>query len=273
MAFPKFIKYEKALLEIEGQSILAESAELGVEASLTPIENITGSVLRYVSSAPLRGSLSFSHYLTGPLHDFLNPLTNVERTGEPLRGNLGGIEFESGYLKRMEFSVDPFRPILVRSSMDIYGELKVVQAEGRSDVALRGTPSSPTKIAHGAQTYMAGSDIGINHKLGFSYSVQCDRNPMVTIGNELPSRVTKENVRINMDVRGEDLGTVVTTTGYAATADIYVYNVYNEAGASPLGRFGCTGQVFSQNISASEGTYMAGSISLSQDYLTGKQVI
>jgi len=28
----KFIKYEKALLEIEGQSILAESAELGVEA-------------------------------------------------------------------------------------------------------------------------------------------------------------------------------------------------------------------------------------------------
>ena len=97
---------------------------------------------------------------------------------------------------------------------------------------------------------------------------------MVTIGNELPSRVTKENVRINIDVRGEDLGTVVTTTGYAATADIYVYNVYQEGGgASLLGRFGCTGQVFSQNISASEGTYMAGSISLSQDYLTGKKVI
>ena len=33
----KFIKYEKALLEIEGQSILAENAELGVEASLTPV--------------------------------------------------------------------------------------------------------------------------------------------------------------------------------------------------------------------------------------------
>ena len=268
----KFIKYEKALLEIEGQSILAESAELGVEASLTPIENITGSVLRYVSSAPLRGTLSFSHYLNGPLHGFLNPLTNVDRTGEPLRGNLGGIEFTKGYIKGLEFSVDPFRPILVRSSMDIYGELSVVES-GKSDMALRGTASSPTKIGHGAQTYMAGSDLGINQKLGFSYSVQCDRNPVVTIGNELPSRVTKENVRINIDVRGEDLGTVVTTTGYAAIADIYVYNVYQEGGASLLGRFGCTGQVFSQNISASEGTYMAGSISLSQDYLTGKKVI
>jgi len=64
----KFIKYEKALLEIESHSILAESAELGVEASLTPIENITGSVMRYAADAPLKGTLSFSHYLTGSLH-------------------------------------------------------------------------------------------------------------------------------------------------------------------------------------------------------------
>ena len=77
----KFIKYEKALLEIEGHSILAESAELGVEASLTPIEDITGSVLRYIPSGPLRGTLSFTHYLNGPLHGFLDPLTNVERPG------------------------------------------------------------------------------------------------------------------------------------------------------------------------------------------------
>jgi len=122
----------------------------------------------------------------------------------------------------------------VRSSMDIYGELSVVES-GKSDMALRGTASSPTKIGHGAQTYMAGSDLGINQKLGFSYSVQCDRNPVVTIGNELPSRVTKENVRINIDVRGEDLGTVVTTTGYAAIADIYVYNVYQEGGGFIVG--------------------------------------
>ena len=69
----KFIKYEKALLEIEGQSILAENAELGVEASLTPVEHITGSVMNYVAGGPVKGSISFTHYLTAPLDGFLNP--------------------------------------------------------------------------------------------------------------------------------------------------------------------------------------------------------
>jgi hypothetical protein len=269
----KFIKYEKALLEIESHSILAESAELGVETSLTPIENITGSVMRYAADAPLKGTLSFSHYLTGSLHEFLNPLTNVERTGEPLRGNLGGIEFASGYIRSLQFSVSPMAPILVRSSMDIYGELSVLGAEGRSDEVMRGVQDDPRAISHGAQTYLAGNDFGINNKLGFSYSVTCERNPMTVIGSGLPSRVTKENVQISMTVRGEDLGNVLTTTGYAAIADIYVYGVYAEPGSEAMGRFGCTGQVHSQDIAVSNGDYMAGEISLSQDYLTGKQTV
>ena len=40
-----------------------------------------------------------------------------------------------------------------------------------------------------------------------------------------------------------------------------------------MGRFGCTGQVHSQDIAVSNGDYMAGEISLSQDYLTGKQTV
>ena len=118
----KFISYEKALLQIEGHSIFAESAQLGVGASLTPAKTVTGSVMRYAPEGPLRGSLSFTHYLTGSLHDFLNPLTAVEWTGEPLSGNLGGIAFQSGYIKSLQFSVSPFEPIAVESVMDIYGE-------------------------------------------------------------------------------------------------------------------------------------------------------
>ncbi len=264
----KFIKYEKALLEIEGQSILAENAELGVEASLTPVENITGSVMNYVAGGPVKGSISFTHYLTAPLDGFLNPLTNVERTGEPLRGNLGGVEFTSGYIRSLSFSVAPFEPILVRSEMDIYGDLEIKES-GKSDMSLR----DKTGLAHGARTYLGGDDIGVNEKLRFSYSVSCDRNPVVLIGEELPSRVTKENVSISMTVEGEDMGKVVSATGYAAVADIYVYNVYGSVNDGPIGRFGCTGRAYSQNISVAKGTHMAGEISISQDYLTGKQVI
>jgi hypothetical protein len=96
---------------------------------------------------------------------------------------------------------------------------------------------------------------------------------MVVIGSGLPSRVTKENVRIDMTVRGEDFGSVLNTTGNAAVVDVYVYDVYGNASDAALGRFGCTGQIFSQNITASDGTYMAGEVSISQDYLTGKKVV
>ncbi len=130
-----------------------------------------------------------------------------------------------------------------------------------------------TGLAHGARTYLGGDDIGVNEKLRFSYSVSCDRNPVVLIGEELPSRVTKENVSISMTVEGEDMGKVVSATGYAAVADIYVYNVYGSVNDGPIGRFGCTGRAYSQNISVAKGTHMAGEISISQDYLTGKQVI
>ena len=73
----KFIKYENALLKIADQSIMAESAELGVAAALQPVTNITGSVIRYAPTAPVRGTLSFTHYCTGAFHDFLNPLTAI----------------------------------------------------------------------------------------------------------------------------------------------------------------------------------------------------
>ena len=103
----KFIKYEKALLKIADKSIMAETAELGLDASLQPITNITGSVIRYAPTSPVKGSLSFSHYCTGSFHDFLNPLTEVENTGEPLAGSFAGMAFESGYLRGLSFSVRP----------------------------------------------------------------------------------------------------------------------------------------------------------------------
>jgi hypothetical protein len=259
----KFIKYEKALLKIADQSIMAESAELGVEASLQPITNVTGSVIRYAPSSPVKGTLSFSHYCTGAFHDFLNPLTAIEHTGEPLDGSLAGMTFSSGYIKSLSFSVSPFTPILFQSQMDIYGELNSIDDNGDSDNLLR----NERNVSHGLRTYLAGTDLKINKKVSFDYSVSCSRNPVVTVGNELPSRVTKEDVRINLSIAGEDVGDAIGITGNYAALNINVFDTY---GDSPLAVFGCTGQVFNQNLAVSEGGYIDGTISVSQEYLTGR---
>lgn len=259
----KFIKYEKALLKIADTNIMAESAELGVSASLQPITNITGSIIRYAPTAPVKGTLSFTHYCTGTFHDFLNPLTAIEHTGEPLNGSLAGMTFESGYIKSLSFSVSPFSPILFRSEMDIYGELGVLDDAGEADNTLR----NETNVSHSLRSYIAGTDLKINKKVSFDYSVATERNPMVTVGNELPSRVTKENVRINLAIAGEDIGDTLKSTGNYAELNIKVLDTY---GSSPLATFGCSGQIFDHNLTVTEGGYIDGTISVSQEYLTGR---
>lgn len=263
----KFIKYEKALLKIADTNIFAESAELSVQASLTPVTNITGSVIRYAPNGPVQGTLTFSHYCTGSFHDFLDPTSAVEHTGEPLAGSLAGFSFSSGYMKSLSFSVAPYAPILFKSSMDIYGELQLNDSEDLeyADNTLR----NQTGIGHGLRSYLAGTDLKINQKVSFNYSASCTRTPVVTVGNELPYRVAKRDVRINMDVAGEDIGDAVSITGNYAGSEIQVLDAYGNN--TPIATFGCTGQIYSQNLSVSEGGYIDGTISLSQEFLTGRE--
>lgn len=265
----QFIKYEDALLEIEGVTILANSASLRLESSLSPVTDVTGSVIRYAPESPIKGTISFEHYCTGTFHDFLNPVTAIEHTGEPLEGSLAGVIFKSGYVRSLSFSVQPFQPIVFSSEIDIYGELTSLNDNGGEDKARKLLPSYPedVQISHSLRSYMAGDDVGINNQVAFSYSASADRNPVVTVGNELPYRVTKENVRIQMSVNGEGFGNVLTMTGNNAALRIQVYDVY---GTSALAEFGCTGQVHSNNLSVSSNGYVEGGLSLSQEYLTGK---
>lgn len=265
----KFIKYEKALLKIASTSIFAENASLEFSASLEPVTNITGSVIRYASQGPVKGTLSFSHYCTGDFHEFLNPLSAIEHTGEPFNGSFAGMTFESGYVKSLSFSVAPYQPILFESEIDIYGSLGTLSDDGESDRNFEGYVSEEESvpIGHGLRSFLAGDDLGINKKMSFNYSISTDRNPVVLIGSESPSRITKENVMINMTVVGEDFGNAITYSGISANAIIKIYDVY---GASPLAEFGCTGQIYSDKLSVGANGFMQGELSLSQKYLTGK---
>ena len=263
----KFIKYEDVLLTIADTDILAESAEIGVEASLQPLTNITGAVIRYAPTGPVRGTLSFSHYCTGTFHDFLNPLTAIEHTGEPLVGSFGGVSFTRGYLRSLSFSLAPYAPILFKSEIDIYGELSIEQDDLNSSFK-NNNMRTQTGLAHSLRSYVAGTDLKINHKVAFDYSVSCSRNPSVDIGDEIPSRVTKEDVRINMTIAGEDVGDALSITGNYAALNLYIADVYDEE--KIYGTFGCTGQIFNQNLAVREGGYIDGTISVSQEYMTGR---
>lgn len=267
----KFIKYEDARLVIEDETIFAKSATLQIESSLQPVKNIEGSILRYVPQEPIKGRITFAHYCTGVLFDFLNPLTAVEHTGEPLRGSLAGITFQSGYVKSLSFSCEPYQPIIFNSELEIYGQLGLVNEDGDEDAYLKSLPSYPEnkQIAHGLKTYLAGDDLGINSTLSFDYSVTCNRGVSKTIGRELPYRVTKEDVRIEMRINGENIGNLLTYEGNYAEVQAKVYDVY---GSSEMLSLGCSGRVFSQNLNVDDNSFVKGEISISQEYVTGKNL-
>jgi hypothetical protein len=265
----RFIKYEKALLKIANTSIFAESATLSFSASLEPVTDVTGSIIRYAPQGPTKGTLSFSHYCTGDFHDFLNPLTAIEHTGEAFNGSFAGLSFESGFVRSLSFSVAPFQPILFQSEIDLYGSLGSLSNNGMSDSDFESYNSiqEEVPIAHGLRSFLAGDGIGVNKQISFDYSVKADRNPVVTIGNEVPYRVTKENVIIDMSVKGEDFGNAISFTGTNAGVVIKIYDVYGE---SPLTEFGCTGQIYQNDLSVAANGFLQGGLSLSQEYLTGK---
>ena len=268
----KFIKYEKALLKVADTSIFAENARLSFDASLEPVTDVTGSIIRYAPQGPVKGYLNFSHYCTGDFHDFLNPLTAIEHTGEALSGSFAGMTFESGFIKSLSFSVAPFQPILFESEMDLYGSLGVLNNDGDSDATFESYSSiqEDVTIGHGLRSFLAGDNLKVNKQISFDYSVSTDRNPVVTIGNEVPYRVTKENVMINLSVKGEDFGNAISFTGNNAGVAINIYDVY---GDSALAEFGCTGQIYKNDISAAANGFMQGSLSISQEYLTGKAAV
>lgn len=267
----QFISYENALLDIEGQTILANTASLGVEAALQPVVGITGQLIRYAPQAPIKGTLSFTHYCTGSFPEFLNPINHVDQY-EPLTGSLAGVVFSSGYVRSLSFSVAPFQPIQIRSELDIYGELTALNNAGDEDSDRKNLPSylESVDIGHGLRSFLAGDSVGINNQVSFDYSVSCSRNPVVTVGNELPYRVTKENIRIDMTVEGNDLGGILKVTGNQAGVTVNIYDVY---GASALSTFGCTGQINNSTLNASADNYIRGSISLSQEFVSGRRLL
>lgn len=260
----KFIPFENALVQINGEQIFANSATLGVQADYETIEGITGNVIRFAANAPVRGTFRFSHYMTGSLQPFLNPMNELS---EPLTGSFAGVTFGSGYIKSLSFSVSPFEPIIVNSEMDIYGELGSLDNAGDQDFDIR----ERTGLGHGQFSFLGGSELGFSNTLSFSYSVTSDRNAITTIGNELPYRVTKENVQIAMSIEGEDLGNILKSTGNSAIIDVNLYDIHESSSA--IDNFSCTGQVASQNISVSQGGFIRGNITVAQNYLTGKSII
>ena len=249
-----FLRYEDVLLQVNGESVLATNANVNLSAGSVPVRLVDGSIHRYAPEGGIRGEVNFQHYLTGALPSFLD-VTGVNE--DAVAGSFGGMTFSSAYLRSLSFSVNPYSPIIVSSSFDIYGPL------GGSISANYDPELKKSECSHGIKSFLNGIGDQVNTTLSFNYSVTANRNPVYSIGNRLPDRVTKQEVEINMGVRGNSIGSQLELAGNAANL---VCNIFDMNGTAPLQKFRCSGQIVEQSLEASANGYLNGNLSVTQAF-------
>ena len=239
-----FLKYEDVLIKIAGESIFAQSASINVSAAVSPVRLVDGTVHRYAPANGAKGTLNFSHYLTGSLASFLD-VTGVAETA--VAGSFGALSFD----------VQPYAPILVESSFDFFGSFSN-NISSSYDAEL-----AKTKYSHAIKSFVAGTPSNMNHTATFNYSMKANRGPVFLAGETVPTRVTKEQTDISMSIRGDNIGTNINYGGAEANLKCSIYDINN---ASPLQHFYCSGRITEQQLNVSPQGYLGGSISVIQAY-------
>lgn len=263
-------------------------------------------VLRnYAADYGVKGTLNVDYYMnTGNLQSFfdLTGLADVNAYPQvdesPVSGSFGDYKFNHAYLRELSFDARPFQPITSRAVFDVFGTL--VFEEGLSDTIINSQYGCKTKeqmtVPHGLGTTINGADsLGMEVPIGFNYSISCERNPEYNIPTkgsqdelgELPVRVTKENVDVEVRIDGEKLDPYLKITGQRAEisvslADIGFSEEYIDNNFGELKNFNLVGNLVypepvpeilashgvmeSDTLSVGEGGYLRGTASIKQSF-------
>jgi len=255
-----FLRYHDIEVKLDGDNIFAESAEIGVEASVAAIRHADGTIFRYAATNGLRGQLLLEYYLTGSLNTNFNPVTATETA---MNGTFAGLAFSNVYAKSLSFSMAPYEPILVKSSFDFYSDLSSTLSSSFEDPTASAAWGGSGRYAHSIVSYLAGLPSRMNETISFNYSSNVNRTPMYLIGKTTPTRVTLEETSLTMSLKGSDIGDVLQTSGTNANITCYLEDINSRAN---IMNFNVNGQIINQALSVSQGDYMEGGITVSQVY-------
>ena len=253
------------------------------------IENGEVETLRsYAAEGASKGSLAVTYYMnTGNIHSFFDVTGLMDDNCYPqvnegkVTGCLGDYFFDNAYIRDISFSAQPFQVIQTTANLDIYGNLRYVEGNADSITSNYGCSREDQRtVPHAINTKINGSDdAGINYPLDFSYSISANRNPCFELplsgnqdaGGEVPTRVTKEAINITAKIRGERLDPYLKITGKRANLNIQLKDLGFETGFTDnkfgtLKEFSLYGVINSDDLSVSEGGYLAGGASIKQSY-------
>ena len=264
-----FIKYEDCVVKLNEKTVFATDASLSVSANLAPSRDSYGRLLRYSPQGGVVGSLSLRFFPTKDFStnyqefDLIKIVEQPEHLDSFINGTTGsfaGVEFSNAYLKSFEFSIEPFSPISVNASFDIYGSLK---ASSNLVEGFDSSATTETGIANGVNSYFtAATSLGVDYPISFDYSAQVNMGVDYEVGSTIPTRVSRRSTNITMNVNGEGFGEELSFQGNDAALTTYLYPLYS---TTSIGSFYCSGKVYDNKLSSSSNNYVKGSLGITQN--------
>lgn len=247
----KFLTFDTNAFRINNSVFPCDSVSFDLQADVAQVYDIDGNFLRTAPNSPINGRCSTQFYLTGEFPGYLRA-ENQSEAGVRLQFN--SFFIPSAYLTDLSFSVAPFQPVLVACSFSFYHGLSVLDTNNTDRHAAF---DSRIATSNGLTSYIVTTDRpnyieNPNNFLvtSFDYSFSVDRDPVLRVGQKVPSRVAEKQINIELNASANNLDGRLQIYGNDAIFRAVLRDAQNPSVSSLLYT---TGTILNQQYSVSDG--------------------
>lgn len=259
-----FYNFKNLRVLVNGSGILATDMKLDVQANIAPAYLATQRHSKiYRADDGIGGNLSLNYYLTGsdPLKNYL---TN-EKT--PISGNLGGLSFNSGYLKSYNLNCGPNQPVSVSANIVFFDELKGIFNPSYDNIIT----NNILNFADVFITDPSNGNIGsISNVQNAGLTFNSDIQPQYLAGQTVPKRVVFGIKTIEGNIVTDNLSGDLPVSGKNAGISI---NFRHPNIPSLTESFTVSGSLYQRNIATSVNNFVTSSLSIKQNYIDAAPIV
>jgi hypothetical protein len=267
----------------------ATEASISFDASLAPNKYLGKAQVRndYSTVGPMEGKFSFTFY---PLIEKDTSNLNIKSSNQTLFFDLSGdrqqgnififsnLILKKTVLQNYSIKINPYQPVSVSANFISYDiqDLKGQSIQAFTDSSLVIPKNSTTpyyESLHALTTKMDGASTNIpNAKVSIEVNVDCQRNPIYTLGNKIPDSIILTSVERTTTIQGEDIGAIMDITGANAGATNIYFLPLSKYGTVPSQAYNAlnldiNGRIVSQQLQVAQNSMMNGRVVIKENIL------
>lgn len=236
-----------------------QSVSIQTSNSLEPVYGLgSQSAFSEFPTSFLTCSAEISYLISGadPFYTHILAIANGNASLSPKSIKVGNLEIDGAYITNWSISGDPSGPIQASASFLFFENFDV------SGVAEEGTGIT-LAFAHGMFSEASGLSAITDEMFGFDYSISLDVEPIMFMGNSLPSTVVKRSAFGEVSMEGTNLAGALVLCGGDDAA--FSFNAKTCDGTSRQ-IYNLTGKLTGRNFDASANDVIRGSAVVSKNF-------